>query len=84
MKCVAILGDYFMKSEEIVLRDIVIESNEEEKEGKILGLFDDDSYREERNIIGTLSSGANYFHSFHGTFFTFTNVLLLITYYGIE
>ena len=79
MKCVAILGDYFMKSEEIVLRDFVIESNEEEKEGKILGLFDDDSYREQRNIIGILSSAAKHY-SFHGTFFTFANVLLFISY----
>ena len=53
MKCSAILGDFFMKSDEIVLPDkrtnirVVEVKSDSEESGKILGLFDDDSYREE-------------------------------------
>ena len=54
MKCSAILGDFFMKSDEIVLPDkrtnirvVEVKSDRTEESGKILGLFDDDSYREE-------------------------------------
>ena len=49
MKCLAILGDFFMKSDEIVLQDkrtnirVVEVKSDSEETGKILGLFDDDS-----------------------------------------
>ena len=54
LKCSAILGDFFMKSEGVTLENKrthrIKEKGESEVEGKILGLFDDDSYREERKL----------------------------------
>ena len=69
MKCSAILGDFFMKSNEVILNQKIITTNEGKSESnieeKILGLFDDDLYREERKLR-RISSCATYFsHCFH-------------------
>ena len=56
VKCSAILGDFFMKSDQIVLLDkrtnirVVEVKRESEKSEKRLGLFDEDSYREDQII----------------------------------
>ena len=56
VKCSAILGDFFMKSDQIVLLDkrtnirVVEVKSESEKSEKRLGLFDEDSYREDQII----------------------------------
>ena len=53
VKCSAILGDFFMKSDQIVLLDKrtnirgVDVKSESEENANILGLFDEDSYRED-------------------------------------
>ena len=68
LKCSAILGDFFLKSDEIVLTDkrtnirVVEVKSESEESGKILGLFDDNSYREEEIIFSRNNS------SFRSTF----------------
>ena len=62
MKCSAILGDFFMKSDEIVIQDkrtnirVVEVKSDSEESGKILGLFDDDSYREEEIFLTRTNS----------------------------
>ena len=54
VKCSAILEDFFMKSDERVVQDkrtkirVVEVKSESEESEKILGLFDDDSYREDK------------------------------------
>ena len=53
VKCSAILGDFFLKSDQIVLLDKrtnirgVDVKSESEENANILGLFDEDSYRED-------------------------------------
>ena len=53
VKCSAILGDFFMKSDQIALLDKrtnirgVDVKSESEENANILGLFDEDSYRED-------------------------------------
>ena len=58
-----------MKSEGVVLENKrthqVEAKSENEVEGKILGLFDEDSYREERNLRRIGSSAAFVSFSFH-------------------
>ena len=54
LKCTAILGDFFIKSEELVYKKerTYSETGKEENdvEGKYLGLFDDSSLREDWTI----------------------------------
>ena len=53
LKCSAILGDFFLKSEEIVIQDRrtkfreIEGKSESEPSEKILGLFDENFYRDE-------------------------------------
>ena len=58
-----------MKSEGIVLENKrtyqIVAKSESEIEEKILGLFDDDSYREERNLRRIGSSAVFVSFSFH-------------------
>ena len=62
MKCSAILGDFFMKSDKIVLTDkrtnirVVEVKSDSEESGNILGLFDNDSHQKEK-IISTRTQG---------------------------
>jgi hypothetical protein len=80
VKCSAILGDFFMKSDEIVLQDkrtnirVVEVKSDSEESGKILGLFDDDSYREEE-IFSTRTNSS--FKSTHENLFIFSLFLTL-------
>ena len=80
MKCSAILGDFFMKSDEIVLTDkrtnirVVEVKSDSEESGKILGLFDDDSYREEE-IFSTRTNSS--FNTTHENLFIFSLFLTL-------
>ena len=65
LKCSAILGDFFMKSETVVVMDkrtnvrmVEVKSeNVHEESEKILGLFEDNSFREEEIFLG--GSNAN-------------------------
>lgn len=80
VKCSAILGDFFMKSDEIVLTDkrtnirVVEVKSDSEESGKILGLFDDDSYREEE-IFSTRTNSS--FNTTHENLFIFSLFLTL-------
>ena len=62
MKCSAILGDFFMKSDQIVLLDkrtnirVVEVKSESEESEKTLGLFDEDSNREKKIFSTRISS----------------------------
>ena len=56
MKCTAILENFFFKSASLVVvregTEGVLEQEGLEQEGKLLGLFDDDSFREAREGDG--------------------------------
>ena len=62
VKCSAILGDFFMKSDQIVLLDkrtnirVVEVKSESEESEKTLGLFDEDSNRENKIFSTRISS----------------------------
>ena len=62
VKCSAILGDFFMKSDQIVLLDkrtnirVVEVKSESEESEKTLGLFDEDSNREKKIFSTRISS----------------------------
>ena len=62
VKCSAILEDFFMKSDERVVQDkrtkirVVEVKSESEESEKILGLFDDDSYREDKMFSSRTNS----------------------------
>ena len=57
LKCSALLGDFFLRSEQVVLQDErtriqgVAMKSESEASEKILGLFDENVYREEDDIF---------------------------------
>ena len=62
VKCSAILGDFFMKSDQTVLLDkrtnirVVEVKSESEESEKTLGLFDEDSNREKKIFSTRISS----------------------------
>ena len=83
VKCSAILGDFFMKSDQIVLLDkrtnirvVEVKSETEERE-KTLGLFDEDSFREEE-ILSTRTNTS--FKTYPVNWFIFSLFLTLLSW----
>ena len=67
LKCTAILGNFFIKSESVLIRDKttkvrMVEVKSEKVHGeseKTLGLFDDNSYREEEIFLSGTNDSFN-------------------------
>ena len=85
LKCTAILGDFFMKSQTVVVTDKranvrMIEVKSENIPGeseKILGLFEDNSYREEEVFLG--GTNANYKKYLSTKLFTISIIFTLLS-----
>ena len=83
LKCSAILGDFFMRSETVTLQDkrtnVRMVEVKSDKSEKLLGLFEDNSYREEEIFLTRTSSGGSiYTHTATTNFLIFPLILTLL------